>query len=99
VIVSVRLPKGLIDELKDIQQVNHFMDLSDEIRFVVRKYCLSFLNTHESSAQPPIEILLEQKRKEKLIGDLSKIIENLKSDKQSKQSTLQDNGVNTNKNE
>jgi len=100
VIVSIRLPKSLMDELKDIQQVNHFMDLSDEIRFVVRKYCLSFLNSqsnHESSAQPPIELLLEQKRKEKLIGDLSKIIENLKS---GKQSTLQDNGINsTNKNE
>jgi len=80
-IVSVRLPKSLVDELKDIQKVNHFMDLSDEIRFVVRRYCLSFLNTKQSNIQPPIEILVEQKRKEKLIDDLSKIIENLRSDK------------------
>jgi metal-responsive CopG/Arc/MetJ family transcriptional regulator len=85
VIVSVRLPQSLIDELKDIQQVNHFMDLSDEIRFVVRRYCLSFLNSQgqQSSIQPPIELLAEQKRKEKLIEDLSKIIENLKGSKQS----------------
>jgi hypothetical protein len=80
VIVSVRLPKGLVDELKDIQKINHFMDLSDELRFVVRKYCLSFLNSQESqsSIQPPIELLAEQKRKEKLIDDLTKIIANLK---------------------
>jgi metal-responsive CopG/Arc/MetJ family transcriptional regulator len=82
VIVSVRLPKSLIEELKDIQNVNHFMDLSDEIRFVVRRYCLSFLNNQQSSVKPPIEMLLEQKRKEKLIEDLSKIIENLKGNAQ-----------------
>jgi metal-responsive CopG/Arc/MetJ family transcriptional regulator len=91
VIVSVRLPKSLMDELKDIQQVNHFMDLSDEIRFVVRKYCLSFLNSQGISTKPPVEVLLEQKRKEKLIGDLSKIIENLRSNKQN---TLQNTEAN-----
>jgi metal-responsive CopG/Arc/MetJ family transcriptional regulator len=91
VIVSVRLPKTLLDELKDIQQVNHFMDLSDEIRFVVRRYCLSFLNNQGQTSQPPMEVLLEQKRKEKLIDDLSKIIENLKGNKQnSVQSTKPD---------
>jgi len=91
IIVSVRLPKSLIDELKDIQQVNHFMDLSDEIRFVVRRYCLGFLNNQgqQSSIQPPIEMLAEQRRKEKLIDDLSKIIENLKG---SKQTNIQNNG-------
>jgi len=83
VIVSVRLPKSLVEELKDIQKINHFMDLSDEIRFVVRRYCLGVLNSaNSSSTQPPIEVLLEEKRKEKLISDLTKIIENLKNNKQ-----------------
>ena len=103
VIVSVRLPKSLLDELKDIQQVNHFMDLSDEIRFVVRRYCLSFLNNQGQTTQPPIEVLLEQKRKEKLIDDLSKIIENLKGSKQdgmqnTKQNIISDNDINTKNN-
>jgi Arc/MetJ-type ribon-helix-helix transcriptional regulator len=75
IIVSVRLPKSLVDELKDLQPVNHFMDLSDEIRFIVRRYCLSFLN---SQGQQPIEGMLEQKRKEKLIQELTKIIDTLK---------------------
>ena len=84
VIVSVRLPKGLVDELKDLQKINHFMDLSDEMRFIVRRYCLSFLNTQNSGSSnisPPIELLAEQRRKEKLIDDLSKIIVGLKGDK------------------
>jgi|GEM_PF-970480 len=91
IIVSVRLPKSLVDELKEIQQVNHFMDLSDEIRFVVRRYCLSFLNSSgqvSSLSKPPIELLLEEKRKEKLIDDLSKIIENLKGNKDNKESLV-----------
>ncbi|MGV8141535.1 MAG: hypothetical protein ACP5NW_03795 [Candidatus Woesearchaeota archaeon] len=80
VMVSVRLPNSLVTELKDIQRINHFMDLSDEIRFIVRRYCLSFLNSQQSQIKPPIELLLEQKRKEKLIDDLTKIISSLKGD-------------------
>ena len=93
VIVSVRLPRSLIDELKDIQKINHFMDLSDEVRFVVRRYCLSFLNSQgrQSAILPPIELLAEQRRKEKLIDDLTKIIENLKGGKQGPTQTLLQN--------
>lgn len=83
IIVSVRLPKSLVEELRDIQKINHFMDLSDEIRFIVRKYCLGVMvNSNSSSTKPPIETLLEEKRKEKLIEDLTKIIDNLKTSKQ-----------------
>lgn len=98
IIVSVRLPKSLVDELKDIQKVNHFIDLSDEIRFVVRRYCLGFLNTQQSGMQPPIEVMAEQKRKEKLIEDLTKIIDNLKGNKQV-QDTATKNSAQTDKNE
>ena len=92
IIVSVRLPRSLVDELKDIQKVNHFIDLSDEIRFVVRRYCLSFLNTQQSTVQPPIEMIAEQKRKEKLIEDLMKIIENLRGNRQ-QSDTLNKNNI------
>ena len=100
VIVSVRLPKTLVEELKDIQKVNHFIDLSDEIRFVVRRYCLSFLNTQQSNVQPPIEMIAEQKRKEKLIDDLTKIIDNLKGGKQTSDMILKNiNGTQAGKDE
>ena len=76
IIVSVKLPHSLVTELKDIQKINHFMDLSDELRFVVRRYCLKFLNSDNTA--PSIEMLAEEKRKEKLISELSKIIDSLK---------------------
>ena len=96
VIVSVRLPQSLVEELKDIQRINHFMDLSDEIRFVVRRYCFGILNnSNSSSLHSPIETLLEQKRKEKLISDLTKIIDNLKSNNQDVAVNSQTKSVNS----
>ena len=68
IIVAVRMPRSLLDELKDLQKVNHFMDISDEIRFVIRRY----------TAKPDQEIFSELKRKEKLIKDLNDIVSQLK---------------------
>ena len=77
-IVAVRLPRGLVDELKDIQKVNHFMDISDEIRFVVRKYCIkNMFNQEENIIQ---KTLLEQKKKEQLIQSLTGLLEELKKE-------------------
>lgn len=81
IIVAVRMPKGLVLELRDIQKINHFMDMSDEIRYIVRKYGM----------QSPIGQLpqkdignafLESKRKEKLIEELNKIISQLQVGKE-----------------
>jgi hypothetical protein len=100
VLVSVRLPKSLVEELKDIQKINHFIDLSDEIRFVVRKYCLNVLNiTNSISSKPPVELLLEERRKEKLISDLTNIIDNLKNTKQDVSLTTKSLGLNAGANE
>jgi hypothetical protein len=73
IIVAVRMPRGLVDELKDKQNINHFMDMSDEIRFIVRKYCTPGNEPTDLSAA-----LVENKRKEKLIDDLNNIINQLK---------------------
>ncbi|MEM4637911.1 MAG: hypothetical protein QXK76_02720 [Candidatus Woesearchaeota archaeon] len=67
VIVAVRMPKGLVDELRDLQKVNHFMDLSDEIRYIIRKNIL-YVNK-----KPDIS-----RKKEQIINELSSIIDELK---------------------
>jgi Arc/MetJ-type ribon-helix-helix transcriptional regulator len=36
-IVSVRMPAGLLEELKERQAAEHFLDLSELVRRVVRK--------------------------------------------------------------
>ncbi len=73
IIVSVRLPKTLVDELKDLQQINHFMDLSDEMRFIIRKY-LKFLPSQPDKQQDILDpdVVLEQKKRDQDIEDLKK---------------------------
>lgn len=67
VIVAVRMPKGLIDELRDLQRINHFMDLSDEIRYIIRKNLLYINNRPDIS-----------RKKEQIINELNNIISELK---------------------
>ncbi len=64
------MPKGLVSELRDLQKINHFMDISDEIRFVIRKYC----------AMPQQKSIDEdQEKKQQLISDLDRILRELKN--------------------
>lgn len=80
-IVAVRMPRGLVEELKDLQKINHFMDMSDEIRYVIRKYALHFgseKTDNEKIDQEKID--QELKKKEQLIQDLNRIIFELKNE-------------------
>lgn len=75
-IVAVRMPKGLVEELKDLQKINHFMDISDEIRYVIRKYAFNVGTEHIDSEKT----IQELKKKEQLIQDLNRIITELKNE-------------------
>jgi len=37
IIVSIRVPKSLAKELKQLSETQHFLDLSEEVRSIVRK--------------------------------------------------------------
>ncbi|MBS3130843.1 hypothetical protein J4212_00265 [Candidatus Woesearchaeota archaeon] len=37
VLVSIRMPKSLLDELKQLAKEQHFLDLSEQLRSIVRK--------------------------------------------------------------
>ena len=105
VIVSVKLPTSLVNELRDLQQINHFMDLSDEIRFIVRRYCFNVLNKNLSSSKSidaslysdQIESLVHEKeKKDQVIADLTKILNNLRNNDLSNLSNLKNNPANQN---
>jgi len=73
-IVAVRLPASLVNELKSLQESNHFLDMSDEIRFIIRKYCLSL----SFQQNPDQKSLIERQRDQTLIKELDKIVGQLK---------------------
>lgn len=41
VMVSIRMPKTLVAELKELAKSRHFLDLSEEVRSIVRQNWLS----------------------------------------------------------
>lgn len=79
IIVAVRMPSGLVMELRDLQKINHFMDISEEIRYIVRKYCLPSIKQEPISQVISQSKFIEEKQKEKLIEELSALLSTLKS--------------------
>lgn len=76
IIVSVRLPRGLLNELRDLQSINHFMDLSDEIRFILRQKFFS--NTTQT----------EDLKKEQMIKDLENLLFTIRTNQFDKASQI-----------
>jgi len=67
-IVSIRIPSSLVSELRKTVEKEHFKDLSELIRTVVRKRFL------ESQKQPDLGLLT----KDQLINELQRIVDQLK---------------------
>ena len=44
VMVSVRMPKSLVSELKALAKEQHFLDLSEQIRSIARKKWIQYSN-------------------------------------------------------
>jgi Arc/MetJ-type ribon-helix-helix transcriptional regulator len=49
VVIAVRVPKTLLAEVKERTEHDHYNDLSEQVRSVIRKGCLKYTNpvTHE----------------------------------------------------
>ena len=84
-VISVRMPAGLVKELKALVPKNHFLDLSEQLRSVVRTKCMQFSKPYSYELKKlredlEKEITLKHKveDKQKMIEDLKKIIEGLK---------------------
>lgn len=65
-LVSIRMPKGLIEELKALVEKNHYLDLSEELRSVIRRQARYYLEEpREENTQ----------RKQELLKELKKVLE------------------------
>lgn len=70
VIVSIRLPSSLTKELKDLAKANHYVDLSEQLRDVIRQKTITYL---EPKIQPQ-----KTDEKEQLVKELTSLIEKLR---------------------
>jgi hypothetical protein len=83
-VVSIRMPSSLVSELKKISEKNHFMDISDEIRFLIKQKMIEKIDPFSFQLQKlKDEIRGEVSRKSqmdriKFVEELNKMLEEIK---------------------
>lgn len=83
-IVSVRMPASLIKSLKDIAQKNHFMDVSEELRFIVKKKMIEEIDPFSYQVQRLKDEIRDGVSKKthqdriRFVDELTKILEEIK---------------------
>ena len=79
-IVSVRMPVTLINELKELAEKNHFLDISEEVRSLLREkwqehsdpYSIKLMAIKETAAKAAVPDKIKS-----LKNDLKKLLEEI----------------------
>jgi metal-responsive CopG/Arc/MetJ family transcriptional regulator len=84
-VISIRLPASLVQELKELAQKNHYLDLSEQIRTIIRQKCEQYTEPYKHEVQKmreQLELNLEKSKetqdREKILLELQKIMLELK---------------------
>ncbi|MBN2141928.1 hypothetical protein JW711_01235 [Candidatus Woesearchaeota archaeon] len=87
-IVSVRMPSSLVQTLKSLSKENHFLDVSEEIRSIVRiktreyKVKIGTSKLTETKPAKQTDFKTENIVKEELVRKLKAMIEELENENQ-----------------
>ena len=82
--ISVRLPTSMIQELKQLGQQNHYVDLSEYVRAILRKKCENCDETktqttsQETNTSTNNSINIADEKKKFLMLELERIVSELK---------------------
>jgi len=85
-IVSVRMPSSLVQRLKQLSKDNHFLDVSEEIRSIVKSKIRTYRQqagepvTEEPHAKKKEDFKTENVVKEELVKRLKQMIKELEHD-------------------
>jgi len=83
IMVSIRIPESLLNELKESSKKKHYMDVSEEVRTIVRDRWQEAKNPELMELKKLKESIKHelQKKKQKLLTlELVKELESIKSD-------------------
>ncbi|MEM3373963.1 MAG: ribbon-helix-helix domain-containing protein [Candidatus Woesearchaeota archaeon] len=79
-IISVRMPKSLINELKELADKNHYLDVSEEVRALLRQKYLEHQDPYSIKLMAIKESISKHAVPEKIKSlkeDLKKLLEEL----------------------
>ena len=83
-IVSVRMPSSLVQKLKSLSKENHYLDVSEELRSIIRTKTQEYKSadlppTKSSGRQPPKG--LRDDAKDELVKKLKDLIKELEAER------------------
>ncbi|MBU1975027.1 MAG: ribbon-helix-helix domain-containing protein [Nanoarchaeota archaeon] len=84
VIVSVRMPESMLTELKSLSKKNHFLDVSEELRSIIRDKAVKYSSPYNADLRKVIDDLQQEiasrettRKKKVVIDDLRRLLEEL----------------------
>jgi hypothetical protein len=78
VLVSVRMPYSMLKQLKNLAKLNHFLDVSEEIRTIIRKKCLQYASPYDIHVQKVVDDIHQSIVKKEEIQNKKLVIHKLK---------------------
>ncbi len=77
-VVSVKMPSSLVSELRSFTREHHYIDLSEQVRSVVRQKALKYAQQESSTVLEEVGRRIkegDQQRKEELLRELQRLLE------------------------
>lgn len=78
--ISVRMPSNLVSELKELAEENHYLDLSEQIREIIRIKCASQIEqTPKIVQKKQVSQEISESSNDKEKNDREKLVQNLQA--------------------
>jgi Arc/MetJ-type ribon-helix-helix transcriptional regulator len=73
------MPASLVQELKQLTQEHHYIDMSEQVRSVVRQKCLKYLAPYDEQrladdVERRLKSASNQKKKEQILQELARLL-------------------------
>jgi hypothetical protein len=79
VMISIRVPSGLLKELKELTEKNHYMDLSEHTRAIIRDKSMQYAEPYRYELSKMRNQMENQISANKALDEKKKLVEELKS--------------------
>ena len=76
-VISIKMPASLVQQLKKLTATHHYIDLSEQLRSVVRQKCLKYSQQDANAALQDIEQQIKEnnaERKEQILKELQRLL-------------------------
>jgi Arc/MetJ-type ribon-helix-helix transcriptional regulator len=74
-VVSVKMPASLVAELRKLTAEHHYLDLSEQLRSVVRQKCMRTTSPPPAPVEREVRDAQTKLQKEKLLKELARMLE------------------------